>query len=73
MTVHKSQGSEFSHTVLILPLNMSPVLSRELLYTAITRAKSHFSLFASQRVWQSAVQKPILRSSGLYLEISQNE
>ncbi|WP_267963609.1 exodeoxyribonuclease V subunit alpha [Testudinibacter sp. TR-2022] len=66
MTVHKSQGSEFAHTVLILPLTASPVLSRELLYTAITRAKTHFSLFATQRVWQSAVQKPILRRSGLY-------
>ncbi|SMB85384.1 DNA helicase/exodeoxyribonuclease V, alpha subunit [Pasteurella testudinis DSM 23072] len=72
MTVHKSQGSEFDHTVLILPLSMSPVLSRELLYTAVTRAKSHFSLFASSRVWQSAVQKPILRGSGLYGLLQEN-
>ena len=39
MTVHKSQGSEFSRIVLILPGSFSPVLSRELLFTAVTRAR----------------------------------
>ena len=42
MTVHKSQGSEFDHTALILPDTMSPVLTRELIYTGITRARSFF-------------------------------
>jgi exodeoxyribonuclease V alpha subunit len=44
MTVHKSQGSEFNHVALILPDTRSPVLTRELIYTGITRAKEHFSL-----------------------------
>jgi exodeoxyribonuclease V alpha subunit len=38
MTVHKSQGSEFNHAALILPSQLSPVVTRELIYTAITRA-----------------------------------
>jgi exodeoxyribonuclease V alpha subunit len=44
MTVHKSQGSEFDHVALVLPENPSPVLKRELVYTAITRAKQRFTL-----------------------------
>lgn len=48
MTVHKSQGSEFDHVVLVLPDQFSPVLSRELLYTGITRAAKDFSLIATQ-------------------------
>ncbi|MGM0481158.1 MAG: exodeoxyribonuclease V subunit alpha [Pseudomonadota bacterium] len=44
MTVHKSQGSEFKHTVMVLPDHDSPVLSKELLYTGITRAKDRLSL-----------------------------
>ena len=44
MTVHKSQGSEFKHVALILPDVRSPVLTRELIYTGITRAKEHFTL-----------------------------
>lgn len=45
MTVHKSQGSEFEHVLLVLPAQDNRLLSRELVYTAITRAKSCFSLF----------------------------
>jgi exodeoxyribonuclease V alpha subunit len=48
MTVHKSQGSEFNHVALILPETLSPVLTRELVYTGITRAKAHFTLLESQ-------------------------
>ena len=48
MTVHKSQGSEFAHVVLVLPDQISPVLTRELIYTAITRAKLDFTLLESQ-------------------------
>ena len=44
MTVHKSQGSEFDHVALVLPAHASPVLSRELVYTAITRARLRFTL-----------------------------
>ena len=48
MTVHKSQGSEFDHVALILPPVRSPVLTRELVYTGVTRAKTHFSLLESR-------------------------
>ncbi len=47
MTVHKSQGSEFNHTLLVLPATENVFLSKELVYTAITRAKTHFTLFNS--------------------------
>ncbi|ASG64718.1 exodeoxyribonuclease V subunit alpha [Idiomarina piscisalsi] len=47
MTVHKSQGSEFKHTVMVLPDHDSPVMSKELLYTGITRAKERLSLVGS--------------------------
>ena len=65
MTVHKSQGSEFGHTVLILPEEPCPVLGRELVYTALTRAKKKFSLFGSQAQLGSAALKSIARNSGL--------
>ncbi|TDP27459.1 DNA helicase/exodeoxyribonuclease V alpha subunit [Idiomarina aquatica] len=48
MTVHKSQGSEFKHTVMILPEHDSPVMSKELLYTGITRAKERLSLVGNK-------------------------
>jgi len=48
MTVHKSQGSEFKHTVMVLPDHDSPVMSKELLYTGITRAKERLSLVVNK-------------------------
>ncbi len=66
MTVHKSQGSEFTHTALILPDRDNPVVTRELLYTAITRAKAHFTLLAPEpAVAKHAIQHPTWRASGL--------
>ncbi|MHC1479103.1 exodeoxyribonuclease V subunit alpha [Frateuria aurantia] len=66
MTVHKSQGSEFAHTALILPDSLSPVLTRELIYTGITRARGHFSLIETRSgLFQQAVQRQVLRRSGL--------
>ena len=66
MTVHKSQGSEFEHTLLMLPDQPNPVLTKELLYTGITRAKSKFTLiFANQQVLAEAMQKRVERVSGL--------
>ncbi|NOT10555.1 MAG: exodeoxyribonuclease V subunit alpha [Methylococcaceae bacterium] len=47
ITVHKSQGSEFNHVALVLPENKSPVITRELIYTGITRAKQNFTLLES--------------------------
>lgn len=66
MTVHKSQGSEFEHTALILPDRPNPVLTRELLYTAITRAKERFTLLYSQEaVLREALTRRVERVSGL--------
>jgi exodeoxyribonuclease V alpha subunit len=66
MTVHKSQGSEFEHTALILPDKPNPVLTRELLYTAITRAKERFTLLYSQEaVLGAALTGRVQRVSGL--------
>ncbi len=57
MTVHKSQGSEFRHVALVLPEVRVPVLSRELVYTGITRAKQHFSLLESRPgIFEQAIQ-----------------
>ncbi|MGL4984485.1 MAG: exodeoxyribonuclease V subunit alpha [Plesiomonas sp.] len=64
MTVHKSQGSEFAHTVLVLPDKHSPLLSRELVYTAITRAKQQLVLYTDMRVLQQAINTPTVRRSG---------
>lgn len=65
MTVHKSQGSEFSHTLLVLPPEANPLLTRELLYTGITRAREQLDLFATPEVLTLMVRKPTERYSGL--------
>lgn len=70
MTVHKSQGSEFAHTALILPDALSPVLTKELIYTGITRAKDRFSLIETRGgVFEEAVRRKVKRLSGLMLEL----
>lgn len=65
MTVHKSQGSEFSDVALVLPAKHSPVISRELIYTAITRGKKSFSLYSNEEVLKAGVRARIERASGL--------
>ncbi len=66
MTVHKSQGSEFDHTAVVLPDHMTPVLTRELLYTAITRSREWFTLVSPNNdLLGEAVRRRIHRASGL--------
>jgi exodeoxyribonuclease V alpha subunit len=65
MTVHKSQGSEFDRLLLILPEKDSPLLTRELLYTAITRARKHVEIWSSEPVLRAALSRPTSRISGL--------
>lgn len=66
MTVHKSQGSEFDQVALVLPDKIAPVLTRELLYTGITRAKRELTLVVPQAgVLRQAAASRILRSGGL--------
>ncbi|OOF41637.1 exodeoxyribonuclease V subunit alpha [Rodentibacter mrazii] len=65
MTIHKSQGSEFDHTLMVLPTEPNPVLSRELVFTGVTRAKKSLSVFADEKIWKMAVRQTVKRQSGL--------
>jgi len=65
MSVHKSQGSELDEVALVLPERASPILTRELLYTGITRAKRRVTLYGSREVFASAVRARVERASGL--------
>ncbi len=65
MTVHKSQGSEFKEVALALPDNRSPVLTRELVYTGITRAKSALTLLSPLDTLLATVTNPVQRVTGL--------
>jgi len=65
MTIHKTQGSEFAHIALVLPEQDSPILSRELLYTGITRASSQLSIWADKSIWKLGVRRQVQRYSGL--------
>ncbi len=65
MTIHKSQGSEFGRVVITLPPAPSPILTRELLYTAVTRAKEHVTVVASEASLRAAIARPVNRASGL--------
>ncbi len=65
MTVHKSQGSEFDEVLLVLPDRDNPLITRELLYTGITRARQKLSILAPESVIESAVSRRIERTSGL--------
>ncbi|MEB4674376.1 exodeoxyribonuclease V subunit alpha [Enterobacteriaceae bacterium G50] len=65
MTVHKSQGSEFDHAALVLPTQPVPIVTRELVYTAITRAKSRLSMYADTALLGQAIVARTERRSGL--------
>jgi len=65
MTVHKSQGSQFGRVLLVLPDRPSPVLTRELLYTAVTRARTDVTIIGSEAVLRHAMAERVRRNSGL--------
>mgnify|MGYP000862452582 CR=1 FL=1 len=65
MTVHKSQGSELDRVALVLPLEDSPLLTRELLYTALTRARSGAALIGPKALLLAAAARTATRSTGL--------
>ncbi|TGP42404.1 DUF2075 domain-containing protein [bacterium M00.F.Ca.ET.228.01.1.1] len=71
LTVHKSQGSEFEHAVLMLPPAFSRVLSRELVYTAITRARERVEIIGARAVLAQAIATPTQRDSGLAARIAE--
>ncbi|WP_350359658.1 exodeoxyribonuclease V subunit alpha [Vreelandella sp. SM1641] len=66
MTVHKSQGSEFQHTALLLPQTPNPILTRELVYTGITRARDWLTLIEAKRgILNDAATREVMRVSGV--------
>jgi exodeoxyribonuclease V alpha subunit len=65
VTVHKSQGSEFDHVLLVLPDTLSLVMTRELLYTGVTRARRRVTLAGRLDVIREAAALPVLRHSGI--------
>jgi len=65
MTVHKSQGSEFENVILILPDRESPVLTRELIYTGITRSQKQVLIWGDEQIFENAVSRRVNRVSGL--------
>ncbi len=66
MTVHKSQGSEFDRVLLMLPDRDNPLLTRELIYTGLTRARSSVELWANEPILTAAIQRRVERASGLH-------
>ena len=65
MTVHRSQGSQFGRVTVLLPDEGSRLLTRQLLYTAVTRAQRHVRVIATEAAVRAAVATPIARASGL--------
>jgi exodeoxyribonuclease V alpha subunit len=65
MTIHKSQGSQFGTAAVLLPEPEARILTRELLYTAVTRARRRLILAGSEAAIRAAVKRPIARASGL--------
>jgi exodeoxyribonuclease V alpha subunit len=65
MTIHKSQGSQFDTAAVVLPDPGSRILTRELLYTAVTRARERLILVGTEGMVRAAVGRPVARASGL--------
>jgi exodeoxyribonuclease V alpha subunit len=65
MTIHKSQGSQFATAAVLLPDPTSRILTRELLYTAVTRARERLILVGTEEMVRAAVARPVARASGL--------
>jgi exodeoxyribonuclease V alpha subunit len=73
MTVHKSQGSQFDAAAVLLPDPSSHILTRELLYTAVTRARERLILAGTEEAVRAAVARPVARASGLRWRLWGNE
>jgi exodeoxyribonuclease V alpha subunit len=65
ITIHKSQGSEFNTVLMILPDRISPVVTRQLLYTGITRAKTKVIIVGNIDIIKKAINLSVKRNSGL--------
>ena len=65
LTIHKSQGSEYDHAVIVLPEQPSRIVTRELLYTGVTRARRRVTIISPRDVLAAAIRTPIRRATGL--------
>lgn len=65
MTIHKSQGSEYEKVCMLLSTELNPVMTKELVYTGITRAKEHVSIYSDKKVFLEACRRRVSRESGL--------
>ena len=65
LTVHKSQGSEFTRILLVLPPSVTELLTRELVYTALTRAKTGAAIYGSPESFDAACARAVARASGV--------
>jgi exodeoxyribonuclease V alpha subunit len=65
MTIHRSQGSQYDTVSIVLPDTSSAILTRQLLYTAITRAQQRVRIIGSEDALRAAVERQALRASGL--------
>ncbi len=65
MTVHKAQGSEFDSVAIVLPENPIPILTRELIYTAVSRARTSVVIIGDEARLREAIASPVERFSGL--------
>lgn len=70
LTIHKSQGSEYDEVIVSLPRPESPILTRELIYTAVTRAKGSVTIVAPKGSLEVALSRRVARSSGLTARLS---
>jgi len=70
LTIHKSQGSEYGHVVVVLPEKASRIVTRELLYTGVTRAIRRVTIVGSREVLTAAIETPIRRATGLAKRLS---
>ncbi|MEA2100974.1 MAG: exodeoxyribonuclease V subunit alpha [Thermodesulfobacteriota bacterium] len=66
MSIHKSQGSEVDMVLMVLPHNDSKILTKELVYTGITRAKKQIEIWSTDEILKASISRPIGRGSGLY-------
>ena len=69
MTVHKAQGSEFDSVALVLPTKDVPILTREVLYTAVSRARRSVVIIGSEEILRLGISRKIERYSGLSEQI----
>ena len=73
ITIHKSQGSEFEECLCVLPDKVHPGLSKELVYTAITRAKEKIKICCSYEVFNYALEHKVDRTGGLFEKLSREK